>query len=153
MFSCQEYHIQFISLEEQIDNAPSSSLISSISNRLFNPFRDLQRLINQHPSFSIQPENCRKSSVAECIFDYLALHFECWFNKNSLPPQSSQKIFFGQDRYGTNSFVFQTKQMFTCKKKLRKTKEFFPYPSFPQKTFRSEFPRPLDNRITCSIIP
>ena len=29
-------------------------------------------------------QNRRKSSVEECIFEYMALHFECRFNKNSL---------------------------------------------------------------------
>ena len=29
-------------------------------------------------------QNGRKSSVEECIFDYMASHFECQFNKNSL---------------------------------------------------------------------
>ena len=28
-------------------------------------------------------QNCRKSSVVECIFVYLALNFACQFNKNS----------------------------------------------------------------------
>ena len=29
-------------------------------------------------------QNCRKSNVEECIFDQMALHIECRFNKNSL---------------------------------------------------------------------
>ena len=29
-------------------------------------------------------QNCRKSSVVECIFVYITLNFGCWFNKNSL---------------------------------------------------------------------
>ena len=29
-------------------------------------------------------QNCRKSNVEECIFYYMALDIECWFNKNSL---------------------------------------------------------------------
>ena len=29
-------------------------------------------------------QNCRKSNVEECIFVYMALHFLCRFNKNSL---------------------------------------------------------------------
>ena len=29
-------------------------------------------------------QNCRKSSVEECILDYMALHIECRFNKNAL---------------------------------------------------------------------
>ena len=29
-------------------------------------------------------QNCRKSSVEECIFDYMASHIECRFNKNAL---------------------------------------------------------------------
>ena len=29
-------------------------------------------------------QNCRKSSVEESIFDNMASHIECWFNKNSL---------------------------------------------------------------------
>ena len=29
-------------------------------------------------------QNCRRSSVEECIFDYMALHIKCKFNKNSL---------------------------------------------------------------------
>ena len=28
--------------------------------------------------------SCRKSSVEKCIFDYMTLHIECRFNKNSL---------------------------------------------------------------------
>ena len=31
-----------------------------------------------------QPDNCRESSSAECIFVLLALNFECQFNKNTL---------------------------------------------------------------------
>ena len=29
-------------------------------------------------------QSCRKGSVEECIFEYIALHIECRFNKNSL---------------------------------------------------------------------
>ena len=29
-------------------------------------------------------QNCGKSSAEECIFEYMALHFECRFNKNSV---------------------------------------------------------------------
>ena len=32
----------------------------------------------------LSPQNCRKSNVEECIFDYMALHIERRFNKNSL---------------------------------------------------------------------
>ena len=31
-----------------------------------------------------QPAKLQKNSVEECIFDYMALHVECRFNKNSL---------------------------------------------------------------------
>ena len=33
----------------------------------------------------IYPAKFRKNSVGECIFDYMALHIKCRFNKNSLP--------------------------------------------------------------------
>ena len=32
----------------------------------------------------ISRQNCRKSNVEECIFDYMASHIECRFNKISL---------------------------------------------------------------------
>ena len=32
----------------------------------------------------LNQQNSRKISMEECIFDYIALHFECRFNKNSL---------------------------------------------------------------------
>ena len=32
----------------------------------------------------ISRQNCRKSNMVECIFVYMALHFQCRFNKNSL---------------------------------------------------------------------
>ena len=42
--------------------------------------------LNQLSVIVLQPsrQNCRKSSVEECIFGYMALHIECRFNKNSL---------------------------------------------------------------------
>ena len=33
---------------------------------------------------SLNRHSCRKSSVAKCIFVYMALYFECRFNKNAL---------------------------------------------------------------------
>ena len=41
-----------------------------------NPLMNELKVSNQ--------QNCRKSSVTECIFDYIVLYFECRFNKNSL---------------------------------------------------------------------
>ena len=34
--------------------------------------------------YSVITQNCIKSSVEECVFDYIALYNECQFNQNSL---------------------------------------------------------------------
>ena len=47
-----------------------------IINPLFMMERELWVLPNR--------QNCRKGNVEECIFDYMALHIKCRFNKNSL---------------------------------------------------------------------
>ena len=45
------------------------------------------------PSYNPTNKIAEKSSVEECIFDYIALHIEYRFNKNSLTPQLLFSVF------------------------------------------------------------
>ena len=54
--------------------------VETTSERPKNAVYHLGRVSSIYPSRQIS----RKSSVEECIFEYMTLHIECRFNKNSL---------------------------------------------------------------------
>ena len=84
-------------------------------------------------------QNRRKSSVEECIFDYIALHIESRFNKNSLL-QSYFVAYLPAWQFGSNKeppmLMFPFKligkvfliQLYSKKKTKKKTKQKYTCP-------------------------
>ena len=72
--TCVGEHKQLSVVKEIQENCIFNSPTHMFADPLNKPVK------SSYPARQI----CRKSIVEECIFDYMALHIECRFNKNSL---------------------------------------------------------------------